>query len=124
MEKSGYADETKNFMAIVAENGRLSELGNVISKFEELQRAAKGEIECTVTLADEPTAAQQKSLKASLLKAFGGSAGGAMSLDIQVKPEILGGLIVDVGDKHINMSILARIQQLSNVLNQPIAQKN
>merc|ERR1712216_183044 len=120
MGKSGYADPTKNFFAILAENGRLSELENVIGKFSELQRAAKGEIECTVTVADELTAAQKKSLDASLQKAFGG--GGKMSLDIVVKPEILGGLIVDVGDKHINMSILSRIQQLSQVLMQPISQ--
>jgi len=49
------------------------------------------------------------------------SKGSKVSISYTVKPEILGGLIVDVGDKHINMSILSRIQQLQQVLNQPIA---
>ena len=42
-------------------------------------------------------------------------------LSLQVDPEILGGLVVDIGDKHINMSVSARIQQLSNLLKTPIA---
>merc|ERR1711934_1104620 len=118
-EKMGYADCTNNFFKILAENGRLAELEAVMGKFDEIQRAAKGEIYAEVTVADELTAAQKKSLEKSL-KSFM-SEGSKMSLDIKVKPEILGGLIIDVGDKHINMSILARIQQLSNLLKQPIA---
>merc|ERR1711939_906536 len=103
MEKSGYTESTKNFFAIVAENGRLQETGAIIEKFEELQRAAKGEMYAEVTVADELIDKGQK-----------------LSMSVKVKPEILGGLIVDVGDKHINMSILARIQQLQQVINAPI----
>merc|ERR1711959_848999 len=118
MEKSGYSESTKNFFAIVAENGRLKETESIIEKFEELQRAAKGEMYAEVTVADELTAAQKKSLQKSL-NAFI-TKGQKLSMNVQVKPEILGGLIVDVGDKHINMSILARIQQLQQLINQPI----
>merc|ERR1711988_50521 len=119
MKKSGYAEPTKNFFALLAENGRLDELMNIIGKFESLQRAAKGELNAEITVADELTAAQKKSLEKSLKKFVETSGGSAakLSLDIKVKPEILGGLIIDVGDKHINMSILARIQQLQNLLN-------
>merc|ERR1711998_761970 len=119
MEKSGYAETTKNFFSILAENGRLAELENCIGKFGELQRAAKGEVYAEVTVADELTAAQKKALEKSL-KSFVAK-GAKVSLSVTVKPEILGGLILDVGDKHINMSILARIQQLQNVINAPLA---
>merc|ERR1711918_2601 len=118
MKATGYAESTKNFFFIMAENGRLSEFDKIVGKFEELQRAAKGEVHAEITVADELTAAQKKSLEKSL-KAFM-SSGSKLSLSVVVKPEILGGLIVDVGDKHINMSILARIQQLQNVINAPI----
>merc|ERR1712193_214187 len=118
MEKSGYTESTKNFFAIVAENGRLQETGAIIEKFEELQRAAKGEMYAEVTVADELTDKQKKSLQKSLNGFI--DKGQKLSMSVKVKPEILGGLIVDVGDKHINMSILARIQQLQQVINQPI----
>merc|ERR1711959_247375 len=118
MEKSGYTESTKNFFAIVAENGRLQETGAIIEKFEELQRAAKGEMYAEVTVADELTDKQKKSLQKSLNGFI--AKGPKLSMSVKVKPEILGGLIVDVGDKHINMSILARIQQLQQVINAPI----
>merc|ERR1711887_494246 len=118
MEKSGYTESTKNFFAIVAENGRLQETGAIIEKFEELQRAAKGEMYAEVTVADELTDKQKKSLQKSLNGFI--DKGQKLSMSVKVKPEILGGLIVDVGGKHINMSILARIQQLQQVINAPI----
>merc|ERR1711912_217276 len=118
MKKSGFVESTQNFFSVLAENGRLSETSNIISKFEELQRAAKGELYAEVTVADELTKEQKKSVEASL-KSFM-SEGQKVSVDFQVKPEILGGLVVNVGDKHINMSILSRIQQLTNVLQQPM----
>merc|ERR1711912_149768 len=118
MKKSGFVESTQNLFSILAENGRLGETSNIIGKFEELQRAAKGELYAEVTVADELTKEQKKSVEASL-KSFM-SEGQKVSVDFQVKPEILGGLVVNVGDKHINMSILSRIQQLTNVLQQPM----
>merc|ERR1712216_466294 len=102
MKKSGFAQSTQNFFSLL-ENGRLNETAQIIDKFEQLQSAAKGEIVADVTVADELTAAQKKSLEKSL-KSFLDK-GAKLSLNVQVKPEILG-LVVDVGDKHINMSIL------------------
>merc|ERR1711881_655058 len=118
MKKSGFAEPTQNFFSLLAENGRLNETAQIIDKFEQLQKAAKGEIVADVTVADELTAAQKKSLEKSL-KSFLDK-GAKLSLNVQVKPEILGGLVVDVGDKHINMSILSRIPQLQLLINQPI----
>merc|ERR1712086_778966 len=118
MGESGYAESTQNFFSVLAENGRLNEFENISAKFEELQRAAKGELHAEVTVADELTAAQKKSLEKSL-NAFMDK-GQKLSLSVTVNPEILGGLVVNIGDKHINMSIQARIQQLQNVLAAPM----
>merc|ERR1711934_914014 len=118
MAKSGYVETTQNFFSVLAENGRLGETEGIISQFDKLQAAAKGELSAEITVADELTAAQKKSLEKSL-KAFT-TGGQKMTLTFTVDPEILGGLVVNVGDKHINMSIRSRIQQLQNVLNQPL----
>merc|ERR1711990_701917 len=106
MGKSGYVETTQNFFSVLAENGRLGETEGIISQFDKLQAAAKGELSAEITVADELTAAQKKSLEKSLKAFMSGDT--KLSLSVVVKPEILGGLIVDVGDKHINMSILAR----------------
>jgi len=119
MEKAKYSDSTKQFFLTIADNGRLNELGNIMGKFEEIQRAAKGEIHAEVTVADALTAAQQAALEKSLNSFI--TKGQKLSIEVNVKPEILGGLVVNIGDKHVNMSILARIQQLQNLINQPIA---
>merc|ERR1711988_441398 len=66
MEKSKFADSTKNFFMVLAENGRLAELEGIMGKFDELQRAAKGEVHAQVTVAEELTAAQTKALEKSL----------------------------------------------------------
>ena len=118
MDKSGYADATKNFFAVMAENGRLGEVEAVIDAFASIQRAAKGEVYAEITVADELSAAQKKSLEKSLSSFV--EKGSKVSVEYKVDPSILGGLVVDVGDKHINMSILARVQQLQNLINQPI----
>jgi len=34
----------------------------------------------------------------------------------QVEPAIIGGLIIDVGEKHIDMSILTRIKKIEQIL--------
>jgi len=119
MDKAKYANSTKQFFLTITDNGRLNELENIMGKFEELQRAAKGEVHAQVTVADELTADQKKALQKSLNSFI--AKGQKLSMEITVNPEILGGLVVNIGDKHVNMSILARIQQLQNLINQPIA---
>merc|ERR1712094_162172 len=42
--KSGFADPTKNLLALMAENNRLSELENIADKYDEMLRAARGQI--------------------------------------------------------------------------------
>merc|ERR1711966_74979 len=81
MKKSGFVESTQNFFSVLAENGRLGETSSIISKFEELQRAAKGELYAEVTVADEPTKEQKKSVEASL-KSFI-SEGQKVSVDFQ-----------------------------------------
>lgn len=52
LEKTSGTNETvKNFLQTLAENNRLSLLGGVCTKFNELMSAARGEVEMTVTSA-------------------------------------------------------------------------
>jgi F-type H+-transporting ATPase subunit O len=35
---------------------------------------------------------------------------------LQVEPAIIGGIIIDVGDKHIDLSILTRVKKIQQLL--------
>jgi len=63
----------------------------------------------------------KKSL-ASVEKSLKGFATGdqVLSVTAQTDPSIVGGLIVEVGDKYIDMSIVTKIQKISNSLSQAV----
>lgn len=39
---------------------------------------------------------------------------------VQVDPSIMGGMVVDIGDKHIDMSISARVKKIQQLVMQTI----
>ncbi len=39
---------------------------------------------------------------------------------VQVEPAIIGGLIIDVGEKHVDMSILTRVKKIEQVLRESV----
>ena len=43
-----------------------------------------------------------------------------MVLDVKIDRKILGGLIFDIGEKHIDMSIEARIRKIENLLREAV----
>lgn len=46
---SSTSDVTKNFLEVLAENGRLYETGSILSGFEQIMAAHKGELQITIT---------------------------------------------------------------------------
>ncbi|EFW98956.1 ATP synthase oligomycin sensitivity conferral [Grosmannia clavigera kw1407] len=105
-----------HFLQTLAENNRLGLLDDVVAKFADLIRAAQGQVELIVTSAttlDNKTLARLESAVAK--SAFVG-AGKKLSVKNKVNPEILGGLIVEVGDRTIDLSVLARVAKLNKLL--------
>ena len=39
---------------------------------------------------------------------------------LQVDPQIMGGMVVDIGDKHIDMSISSRVKKIQQLVMQTI----
>jgi F0F1-type ATP synthase delta subunit len=76
--------------------------------------ANKGSVEAVVTVA-EPLA--DKALE-QVKKAIQGIAGKGkqVELKVEVDPKIMGGLKVVVGDRSIDLSVAARVQELSTAL--------
>jgi F-type H+-transporting ATPase subunit delta len=101
-----------NFLGVLAQNRRLAELGSVIAAYEGLASAHRGEATADVTSAHKLDASQVKALKAQLKKKVGRD----VAVNLNVDPQILGGLIVKIGSQMIDSSIKTRLNTLANAM--------
>lgn len=109
---------TKNFLCTVAENKRMADLPKMLSTFEELYRATRGEVRCFVTSAQELTSGQKKDVIAALQKRAGPKA--TILADFNVSPSISGGLLVRMGDEVLDYTIATRVDSLKTSLMAPL----
>lgn len=112
--KISLSKETANLLVLLAENGRLGYLNNIINTFKLLMAANRGEVPCQVTTA-KPLDADMKNKLEKALKGFL-SKNEKILLTTNVDPTILGGMIVSVGDKYIDMSVATKIKKYSDII--------
>ncbi len=94
-----------NFLRLVARNGRLFALDQIIAVFRELAATARGEVTAEVTSAAPLTDAQSQAL-AETLKA---KLGKTVTLNQFVDPSLIGGLQVKVGSQMIDSSLKTKL---------------
>jgi len=111
---SSVSSLTQNLLSAMASNARLGETGKVVSAYAELMRAKRGEVEVTVTSAQELTKAQQGKVTKALEAQVG--AGKSILLTTAVDPAIVGGLVVQIGDKVMDLSVSTKIDEISRAL--------
>ncbi|KAF9484417.1 F1 complex, OSCP/delta subunit of ATPase [Pholiota conissans] len=118
--KETYSDVTKNLLTVLSENGRLGETEGVIEGFNELVSQYKGEVTFTVTSATPLPKDTLTRLEKTLKQSQTAQAAKVLKVTNKVNPNILGGLIVDFGDKTIDLSVQSRVTKLNNALTQSI----
>lgn len=104
--------QQKNFMRIVADNGRLRVLPEISELFEARKAEAEKSVNVVVDSAFELNAAQQNKIAASLKKRLARE----IKLTCNVKKELLGGVVIRAGDKVIDGSALTRLAEMANAL--------
>ncbi|XP_048834661.1 LOW QUALITY PROTEIN: ATP synthase subunit O, mitochondrial [Brienomyrus brachyistius] len=107
---------TINLINVLAENGRLTLTADVIAAFGKMMSAHRGEVICSVTTAqplDEANLAELKTALNGFLQK-----GEMLKLETKSDPSILGGMIVSIGDKYVDMSTKTKIQKLTNIMKQ------
>jgi F-type H+-transporting ATPase subunit delta len=110
--KTPLADSIKNLLRAVIENGRLVALPEVATQFHALVSARSGVSEATVFSAFPLDDAQLSSVVGSLEKRFGRK----LTANVQVEPELIGGIRVVVGDEVLDTSVKARLEQMKVAL--------
>ncbi len=103
---------TTKFLGVLAANRRLSALPAIITDFNALTAAQRGEVSAQVTSAHPLSDEQVTALKAKLRAGLGADA----ALDLRVDPEILGGLIVRTGSRLIDSSLRTKLNTLASVM--------
>ncbi|KAK4946257.1 ATP synthase F0 subcomplex subunit OSCP atp5 [Elasticomyces elasticus] len=115
---TGGADKSgtvKNFLSALAENNRLGLLEGVCEKFGTLISASKGEVELTVTSAAKLDDKLLKRLETAIGKSEY-SQGRKLKTVTRVNPDILGGLVVEIGERTIDLSVSGKISRLNKLL--------
>jgi len=105
---------TANLLALLAENGRLSSLDGIATSYFTIMSAHRGEVECEVVTAKPLDGPLQQELEAAL-KAFVKS-GQSVIIKTRVEPEILGGMIVSIGDRFVDMSTASKIKKYTDLI--------
>ncbi|KAA8520247.1 hypothetical protein F0562_014503 [Nyssa sinensis] len=117
-DEAKFSEVTKNFLVILAENGRLRHIETIAKRFVELTMAHKGEVKAIVTTVIPLPLEEEKELKETLQDIIGH--GKKVKLEQKIDPSILGGIVVEFGQKVLDMSIKTRARQMERFLREPI----
>lgn len=109
LDAAGVQGLTRNFIGTVAANGRARELPAMAQAYLAELARRRGETSAVVTSAVPLTPQQLQQLTDALRSVLGGS---KISIDAQVNPDILGGLVVKVGSRLFDSSIRSKLQRL------------
>ncbi|PSR90523.1 ATP synthase delta subunit-domain-containing protein [Coniella lustricola] len=112
----GNSETVKNLLQALAENNRLSLLGGVCTKFSELMSAARGEVEMTVTSATPLDNKTLNRLESAVSKSSYVGQGKKLKVKNEVNSDILGGLVVEIGDRTIDLSVSSKIAKMNKLL--------
>jgi len=119
-KKEPVSDITKNFFAVLSENGRLGETQGVIEGFNELVASYKGELTVTITSAAPLPKDVQTRLEATLKQSQAALQAKSVKVANKINPAVLGGFVVDFGDKTLDLSVASRVNKLNTLLQQSV----
>ncbi len=114
LKKMGASDITKRFIDVVLENNRVDELSKILEKFGDIVSEQKGQVKAVITTAEGLTRTEVEQIQTGLKKML--SPGQSLVLEEKVDPSIISGIVVDIGDKHVDMSVLSRVRKLQQIV--------
>ena len=101
-----------HFIYVMIKRGRYRYIASAIEAFIKKSRSARGILEATVTVAEPITADVEASVQAKLREVTGND----VILSVRQDPSIMGGIVIQVGDKRIDGSVARRLEELEKSL--------
>ncbi|CAI9726658.1 ATP synthase subunit O, mitochondrial-like [Octopus vulgaris] len=117
-QKMKYNNLVVNLLGALSENGRIQKISGVIDAFEIIMSSHRGEVPCTVTTAKALDAATLKELQAALQLFLNKKE--KLILETKVDPTIIGGMLVNIGDRFVDMSMATKIRTYTNLIKQAV----
>jgi F-type H+-transporting ATPase subunit delta len=105
-------DAARNLLGMVVDNGRLAALPEIAAQFQALVNARSGVSDALVESAFPIDGAQLADVVATLEKRFKRK----LKASVTVRPELIGGIRVTVGDEVLDTSVAARLEQMKVAL--------
>lgn len=102
--------ETRSLLRLLSEKQRENLLQDICLGFIKLYNEYKGIIQVDVTSAFELDEKEKKSLHEALIQ----STGKKVEMDVQIDPDIMGGIIVKIDDTVLDGSVRHKIRKLKN----------
>jgi F-type H+-transporting ATPase subunit delta len=110
--KSSLPVMAQNFLRTVIDNGRLAALPEIATQFRALKNAQLGAFDAVVYSAFAVDSAALADLSGVLEKRFGRK----LNLQVELQPDLIGGIRVVVGDEVLDTSVKARLEQMKIAL--------
>ena len=107
--KGGANSLVRKFIGVIAANGRLFALKQIVSRFLDDLSARRGEVSAEVVSAIPLDAALEKELHKAVSHVAGSD---KVSLTMRVDPSLIGGLVVRIGSRMIDSSIKSKLNRL------------
>lgn len=102
------APHARNVVRLLVERGRLGALPEVLDEYDRLADRASGVVRAEVVSAIPVDDRLESTIKDTLTKTLGGD----VETVVRQDPDILGGLVIRIGDRVIDSSLRTRLQQL------------
>lgn len=111
-KKLKISETFKNFLDILVENNRFTELKNVLSSFNRLYYKNQGIVAVMVQSAQPLNGKQQEKLEMGLQKVLKQKT----MISYTINEDILGGIVVEFGTNRIDESIKGKLNRLEQVM--------
>ncbi|CAM3945387.1 MULTISPECIES: F0F1 ATP synthase subunit delta [Rahnella] len=105
-------DAGQNLIKVMAENGRLRVLPEVLEQFIELRASLEAVAEVEVTSANPLSEEQQAKIAAAMEKRLSRK----VKLNCKIDKSVLAGVVIRAGDMVIDGSVRSRLERLADVL--------
>lgn len=109
---SNLSQSVRNIVLLLVRRHRIEQLPRVVAEFVRLDERRQGITHATATSAAPLTDLEVKALTARLEQ----MTGGRIALETDIDADLLGGLVVRVGDRLIDGSVRGRLERLRNQL--------
>jgi F-type H+-transporting ATPase subunit O len=114
----GSNELSRNFIGVLAENGRLGEVEGCIEDYSKLMKAHRKEVDAIITTAEPLDAEDMADVQAAVSTMV--EKDEKVSITQKVDPALLGGFVIAVGDKWVDMSVARRIRDVEKLLMEPL----